>query len=111
VQKYITVTRHNYNPQIVLIGKPFWDQLNDDEKALIIDVARETAIEQRKISREAQTTALDAIRAAGNVVTELDAATLAEMQAAVEPVIAKYAETFDPELTKTVFEAVGFSSK
>lgn len=111
VQKYITVTRHNYNPQIVLIGKPFWDQLNDDEKALIIDVARETAVEQRKISREAQTTALDAIRAAGNVVTELDAATLAEMQAAVEPVIAKYAETFDPELTKTVFEAVGFSSK
>ncbi|KKX33445.1 DctP family TRAP transporter solute-binding subunit [Rhizobium sp. LC145] len=109
VQKYITVTRHNYNPQIVLIGKPFWDQLNDDEKALIIDVARETAVEQRKISRDAQTTALDKIRAAGNVVTEPDPTALAEMQKAVKPVIEKYAKTFDPQLTKTVFEAVGFS--
>lgn len=109
VQKYITVTRHNYNPQIVLIGKPFWDQLNDDEKALIIEVARETAVEQRKISREAQITALDKIRAAGNVVIDLDPAALTEMQKAVEPVIENYAKTFDPELTKTVFEAVGYS--
>lgn len=109
VQKYITVTRHNYNPQIVLIGKPFWDQLNDGEKALIIEVARETAVEQRRISREAQITALDKIRAAGNVVTDLDPAALTEMQKAVEPVIENYAKTFDPELTKAVFEAVGFS--
>lgn len=109
VQKYITVTRHNYNPQIVLIGKPFWDQLNDDEKALIIEVARETAVEQRRISREAQITALAKIRAAGNVVTDLDPAALTEMQKAVEPVIENYAKTFDPELTKTVFEAVGYS--
>lgn len=109
VQKYITVTRHNYNPQIVLIGKPFWDQLNDDEKALITEVARETAVEQRKISREAQMTALDKIRAAGNVVTDLDPAILAEMQRAVDPVIKNYAKTFDPELTKTIFEAVGYS--
>lgn len=109
VQKYITLTRHNYNPQIVLIGKPFWDKLNDDEKKLITDVARETAIEQRKISREAQVTALDAIRKAGNVVTDVTPEHLAEMQAAMKPVIAKYAATFDPGLTKTVFEAIGFS--
>ncbi|WP_058328496.1 DctP family TRAP transporter solute-binding subunit [Sinorhizobium sp. Sb3] len=109
VQKYITVTRHNYNPQIVLIGKPFWDQLNEDEKSLIIEVARETAVEQRKISRDAQVTALDKIRAAGNIVTDIDPAALEEMKKAVRPVIAKYSETFDPEMTKTVFDAVGFS--
>ncbi|MTH79232.1 DctP family TRAP transporter solute-binding subunit [Paracoccus aestuariivivens] len=108
VQKYVSVTRHNYNPQIVLIGKPFWDKLNDDEKALIIDVARETALEQRKISREAQTTALDAIRDAGNTVTEIEPAELDRMKEAVRPVIAKYSETFDPALSKTVFDAVGF---
>ena len=33
VQKYMTVTRHQYNPQIVLISKKFWDGLNDEEKA------------------------------------------------------------------------------
>jgi tripartite ATP-independent transporter DctP family solute receptor len=108
VQKYITVTRHNYNPQIVLIGKPFWDKLNKDEQALIIDVARETAVEQRKISRDAQTVALDKIRAAGNVVSDVSPAEMENMKQAVKPVIAKYAKTFDPDMTKTVFDAVGF---
>src|SRR5690606_37592250 len=46
VQQYLSNTRHNYNPQIVLIGKPFWDKLTPDEQAMITEVARETAIEQ-----------------------------------------------------------------
>ncbi|EGJ19535.1 TRAP-T family transporter periplasmic binding protein [Cereibacter sphaeroides WS8N] len=109
VQKYLSVTRHNYNPQIVLIGKPFWDKLTDDEKALIQKVAQETAVEQRRISRAAQDSALEEIRAAGNVVTEITPEELARMQEAVVPVIRTYAQTFDPELVRTVFEAVGFS--
>lgn len=109
VQKYISVTRHNYNPQIVLISKPFWDKLSKDEQKLIQDVAQETAIEQRKISRDAQTSALAKIRAAGNVVTQIEPAELEKMKEAVKPVIAKYAKTFDPAMTRTVFDAVGFS--
>lgn len=109
VQQYLSNTRHNYNPQIVLIGKPFWDKLTPDEQAMITEVARETAIEQRQISRDAQVSALEAIREAGNTVTEIEPAELQRMKDAVRPVIAKYSATFDPELTKTVFDAVGFS--
>ncbi|ETA53158.1 DctP family TRAP transporter solute-binding subunit [Ponticoccus alexandrii] len=109
VQDYLSVTRHNYNPQIVLIGKPLWDQLSDDEKALIQKVAQETAVEQRRISREAQDTALAEIRASGNVVTEIAPEELERMQEAVAPVIREWAGSFDPELTSTVFDAVGFS--
>ncbi len=108
VQKYLSTTRHNYNPQIVLIGKPFWDKLNDDEKKLIIEVARETAIEQRKISRDAQATALEEIRAAGNTVTEITPEEQARMQEAVRPVIEKWTKTFTPKLAEQVFEAVGY---
>ncbi len=110
VQKYLSATRHNYNPQIVLIGKPFWDKLNDDEKKLITEVARETAIEQRKISREAQTSALEAIRKVGNIVTEITPEEQARMQDAVRPVIEKWTKTFTPDLTAKVFEAVGYKS-
>lgn len=109
VQKYLSLTRHNYNPQIVLIGKPFWDKLNDDEKALITEVARETAIEQRAISRAAADKALEEIRANGNEVTEVSAEELARMQDAVRPVIAKYVPNFDPALVAAVFDAVGFT--
>ncbi|SMO96369.1 DctP family TRAP transporter solute-binding subunit [Paracoccus laeviglucosivorans] len=109
VQQYLSNTRHNYNPQIVLIGKPFWEKLTPDEQTMITEVARETAIEQRQISRDAQVSALKAIREAGNTVTEIEPAELQRMKDAVRPVIAKYSATFDPELTKTVFDAVGFS--
>lgn len=108
VQKYISVTRHNYNPQIVLIGKPFWDRLNDAEQQLIIEVARETAKEQRAISRAAQSEALDKIREAGNVVTEISDAQRQAMLDAESEVIQKYVKTFDPQLVSDVFEAVGY---
>lgn len=109
VQKFISVTRHNYNPQIVLIGKPFWDRLTEDEQKLIIEVARDTAIEQRNISRAAQQTALDEIKAAGNVVTEITPEALAQMQDAVKPVIRKYADTFDPQIVTDVFSEIGYT--
>lgn len=109
VQDFVSITKHNYNPQIVLIGKPFWDTLNDDEKALLIEVARETGVEQRKISREAADKALVDIAAAGTTVTEVSPEELARMMEAVRPVIAKYVPNFNPELTKAVFDAVGFT--
>ncbi len=52
VQKYMTVTRHQYNPQIVLISKKFWDGLNDEEKSLLQSAATEARDYQRKVSRE-----------------------------------------------------------
>lgn len=108
VQKYVTVTRHNYNPQIVLIGKPFWDQLNDDEKQLIVEVAKETATEQRAISRKAQSEALDKIRNAGNVVTQISDEQRQKMLDAESEVIEEYVKTFDQKLVKDVFDAVGY---
>lgn len=109
VQKYVTLTRHNYNPQIVLIGKPFWDRLNEDERALLTEVARETALEQRDISRRAQTEALDQIRAEGNIVTDLSDEQRQEMLDAEYDVITEYVQTFDSKLVEDVFEAVGYS--
>ena len=40
VQKHLTLTRHIYNPQIVIFSKRVWDRLDADEKKLIEDAAR-----------------------------------------------------------------------
>ena len=32
VQKYFSATRHIYNPQMIMVGKKFWDTLSADEK-------------------------------------------------------------------------------
>ena len=52
VQKYLTLTRHTYNPQIVLISNRFWDRLNDEERKLIQDATLEAQDYQRAVSRE-----------------------------------------------------------
>ena len=62
VQKYMTLTRHQYNPQIVLVSKKFWDGLNEEEKAVLQQAAVEARDFQRKVSREQDAAALEEIR-------------------------------------------------
>ncbi|MDN5515505.1 MAG: TRAP transporter substrate-binding protein [Pseudomonas sp.] len=106
VQKYLSLTRHNYNPQIVLIGKGFWDTLNEDEKKLLTDVAMEVRLEQRRISREADSKAIAQLEAAGMQVNEVPVAEIARIQAKIKPVVDKYAAQINPELVKKVYEAM-----
>lgn len=108
VQKYLSLTRHNYNPQIVLIGKPFWDTLTQDEKTLLTEVALEVRIEQRQISRAADSTAIAELEKSGMTVNELPAEETARIQQKVRPVIEKYAAQINPELVKKVYQAVDY---
>lgn len=107
VQKYLSLTHHNYNPQIVLIGKGFWDTLNDDEKKLISEVAMEVRLEQRRISREADSKAIAELKASGMQVNEVPDAEIARIQEAIRPVVDTYAAKINPQLVNKVYEAMG----
>ena len=47
VQKYVTVTNHVYNPQIVLVSGKLWSTLNDEERQLLQQAAAEARAFQR----------------------------------------------------------------
>ncbi|UCJ17406.1 TRAP transporter substrate-binding protein [Pseudomonas sp. MM211] len=106
VQKYLSLTHHNYNPQIVLIGKTFWDKLNDDEKKLLSEVAMEVRLEQRQISREADSKAIAELEASGMTVNAVPDEEIARIQEKIRPVVEKYAAKINPELVKKVYEAM-----
>lgn len=106
VQKYLSLTHHNYNPQIVLIGKGFWDKLNDDEKKLLTDVAMEVRLEQRRISREADSKAIAELEASGMQVNSLSDEEVARIQEKIKPVVDKYAAQINPELVQKVYQAM-----
>ncbi len=100
VQKYLTITRHLYNPQIVLVGAGFWNKLNDEEKAVLQKAADEARSFQRKASRDADAGFLAQIREKGMQVTELSPIEQQRIRDAVKPVIARFtndigAETID----------------
>jgi tripartite ATP-independent transporter DctP family solute receptor len=107
VQKYMTLSRHVYNPQAVLFSKPTWDKLNADERKLLLDVAREVALFERKLSRDADAKAVADIKKAGVIVDELAPGEVDKIRAAIRPVLDKFAAKINPDIVKEVYTAVG----
>ncbi len=93
VQKHLTLTNHQYNPQSVIISKKLWDTLAPTEKQVLQDAAVEAGKYQRQVSREQSASVIDQLKKAGMQVTELPAAEQAKLQAKMKPVIDKHAAT------------------
>ena len=103
VQKHLTLTGHQYNPQIVIVSKVFWDRLDAEEQKLLQDAATEARDYQRKVSREANAGFLDDIKKSGMQVVELTPDQLATFRTAVEPVVAQFRGSIGAETVDAVF--------
>lgn len=90
VQKYMTLTNHQYNPQSVVISKRFWDSLSADEKKVLQDAATESAKYEREQSRAQAASILEELKKAGMQVTELPPAEVTKLRDKMKPVIAKH---------------------
>ena len=107
VQKYMTLTRHQYNPQIVLVSKKFWDGLNDEEKAVLQQAAVEARDFQRKVSREQDAAALEEIRKTGMEVSELSPEETQKLRDAVKPMIEKFSADIGQDTVEALFKEIG----
>ncbi|WP_374665784.1 TRAP transporter substrate-binding protein [Ramlibacter sp.] len=102
VQKFLTLTNHQYNPQSVVISKRFWDTLSADEKKILQDAAVESAKFQREQSRSAAAGILDELKKSGMQVTELPAAEVAKLRDKMKPVIAKHTDSVGDATVKAM---------
>jgi tripartite ATP-independent transporter DctP family solute receptor len=93
VQKYMTLTNHQYNPQSVIVSKKFWDTLSPADRKILQDAAVESAGYQRTQSRAQLQSGMEDLKKAGMQVNELPAAEVAKLREKMKPVIAKHAAT------------------
>lgn len=93
VQKYITLTNHQYNPQSVVVSKRFWDTLSPADRKIIQDAVAESAQYQRTQSRAQLMAGLEDLKKGGMQVSELPPAEVAKLREKMKPVIAKHAAT------------------
>lgn len=93
VQKYLTLTHHQYNPQSVIVSRKLWDALNPAERQVLQDAATEAGRYQRQLSREQAASAIDQLKKAGMQVSELPAAEQAKLREKMKPVIDKHTAT------------------
>jgi TRAP-type transport system periplasmic protein len=100
VQKYLTVTKHVYNPQIVLVSGKLWDKLNAEERKLLQDAAIEARDFQRATSRAQSAEALAQLKEEGMEVTELPPEEMAKLREKAKPVVEAHKKTASPELVQ-----------
>lgn len=91
VQKHLTLTNHMYGAMVVLAGKPFYDGLTEKEREILRRAAAEFGPVQRRILREAEDKSMAFLAGEGRmqIVKSLGQAELAEIRAAVKPVVDK----------------------
>jgi tripartite ATP-independent transporter DctP family solute receptor len=92
VQKHLTLTGHQYNPQSIVISKKFWETLSAAEKKILSDAATEASKFQRTTARAMEAGLLDNLKKGGMEVTTLSASEMAILRDKMKPVIAKHGE-------------------
>jgi tripartite ATP-independent transporter DctP family solute receptor len=107
VQKYLTLTNHQYNPQSVIISKKVWDTFSPAEKQIVQDAATEAGRYQRQVSREQAASNVDQLKKAGMQVTELSAAEQAKLREKMKPVIDKHAASAGESTVREVMAEIG----
>jgi tripartite ATP-independent transporter DctP family solute receptor len=106
VQKYLSTTRHVYNPLVVLASKKAWDSLSADERKVLMDAATEARIEQRRVSREMEAKALAEVKKKGVTVTEVSAQERARMREMVKPVTEKYVKEIGEDVVNPFYSEI-----
>ncbi len=86
VQKYLSITRHLYNPVAVMFSKRIFDTLPAADQSTLRDCAKTSAIEQRKVNRQQVEQATNRLKEKGMVVNVVSEAEIQRMRQATAPV-------------------------
>ncbi|WP_020560701.1 TRAP transporter substrate-binding protein [Thiofilum flexile] len=97
VQKHLTITHHQYNPQSAIFSKKVWDKLTPEQQTIIRESAIEAGLYERGVAREKSASALEELKTAGMEVTELPPEEVAKMRELMKPIIEKYADVAGKE--------------
>ena len=92
VAGFYSYDRHSAIPDLLMIRKPVWDRFSSEEQVALRRVARESSVAQRTFWRDYVAKALDAVRAAGSEINEVE--DIEAFQQAVEPLYVKYGNVY-----------------
>ncbi|MDD3937111.1 TRAP transporter substrate-binding protein [Rhodoferax sp.] len=102
VQKYMTMTNHQYNPQSVIFSKKIWDSLSPAERKILDDSADEATKYQREQARAAVAVNMELLKKNGMAVSEFTPAEVAKLREKMKPVIAQFSANVGEETVAEV---------
>lgn len=103
VQKYLTLTRHIYNPMVIVGSNKLWDSMSADEKKIITESMAESRGFQRKLNRDKEQFYIDQMKKDGMIIDELPASEAQKMTQMMKPVIDKYTKEVGADFVRQVY--------
>jgi TRAP-type transport system periplasmic protein len=104
VQKFLSLTQHQYGPAMMIYSKQLFDRLAPQEQAVLRDCAAASREPQRALNRKQMQEALVRMRAKGLSVNEIAPAEMERMRVAVQPVQEKYLKSLGADMNAAVEE-------
>lgn len=86
VQKYLTLTKHSYSTNMLLVSKKVWDTLSPQEQAVLKECAIQSRDAVRKANREKEDASLAFLKTQGMVVNEISAPEMARIREKTKPI-------------------------
>lgn len=110
VQKFVTVTNHMYNPQMLMMSKKSYDRLSADEKKVLQEAATEARDYNRQLSQKKNAEALEFLKTklTVNVLSPTD---IAKMKEKAKPVIEKFTKVYGEPLVKEMYAEIEKANK
>lgn len=102
VQKYLTLSGHVYSPAMLLVSKPFWDGLDDTQKAAMEKAAGEAVAAMRGYVNDVETTGVETLKERGMEVNALSAEEKAAFQASIKSAYEGYYKTYGQDLVDSI---------
>ncbi|MBO9127910.1 MULTISPECIES: DctP family TRAP transporter solute-binding subunit [unclassified Rhizobium] len=103
VQKFLSLTNHSLNSVVLLMGKPSWNKLNDDEKKLISDAAREVTLYKRDLVKTKTADWLKTVQEAGVAVNEITPEERQRFADKTKPVVEKFSAELGKDFSDMYF--------
>ncbi len=104
VQKYLTLSGHVYSPAMILVSKPFWDGLDDTQKAAFDKAGKEAVVAMRGYVDNVETTGVETLKERGMEVNELSAEEKAAFQASIKSAYDGYYETYSEDFVNSIVD-------
>jgi tripartite ATP-independent transporter DctP family solute receptor len=99
--KYLSITRHAYAPNVILMSMRTWNKLTPEQQKVVSESALEAAKHNRSIDNEMEAEWLQSLKDKGMQVSEPD---LSLFRDAVKSVYEKYEQEYGKDLIQSILD-------
>ncbi len=104
VQKYLTLTKHSYSTNMLLVSKKVWDTLTPQEQGVLKECAIQSRDAVRKANRDKEDTSLAFLKSQGMAVNEIAGPEMMRIRDKTKPIYESAAKSIGTEAMTQVFD-------